>query len=205
MKVTPFKKYPNYIIKTDVYPYTEAREIVKSVEWWWDHESRSIKNENNYNSNYALDPNLRNSLEKSFMTRLHGGNFSFLYYKDELLLYAGLRVDEENNAWAHRAASNPVTGKHHVGMATAIMIPYQIKCAYEMGCNSFCMSFNEKRYKWYEWFKDKHYLRGKVNVQGGEELVSKFEFLGKHIIFETEQYLCKLDLKREDIHEFLPT
>lgn len=202
MLVIPFNKNPDYVIKTDFYPFLEAREILKSAEWWWEHEARSIKNDKDFTSNYSLDPELNNSLETSFENRLRYGNFSFLFYKDELLLYSGLRVDSENTAWVHRAASNPVLGKDHKGAGTAMLIPYLIKCAYELNCKAFCMSFNENKYKFYKWYKDGHFKNSKLDIPGGGDIINRFEFIGKQTIYGVDQYVCRLDLSRPDIHEF---
>lgn len=195
--------FPDYTIATDYYPYNETRKILEETHWWWEHDARS--KDADKASNYILNPTLTNSIETSLSMRMHRGCFNFIFYKDELFLYSGLRIDKNNNAWIHRAATHPELGKHHIGALTGIMMPHQARYAKSMGCVSYNASWNESNYKFYLYFKNKHYYRGKLRpIRGGEKIMDAFDFPEEKVfLYEQEQYIATLDLTRPDIEEVL--
>ena len=199
MEIVTLSKYPGYTIKTDYFPYDETREIIKGVDYWWTHETRSKHKA----SNYQLDPSLINSIETSLTMRLHSGNFSFVYYKEQVFLFGGLKINQHHEAWIHRAATHPVLGKQHIGANSAILMPHQAKVAYERGCKSYNISFNEHNLKFYTYYKEKHYYKRRNPITGGEKFMDAFEYLGKQHLYEQEQYVARLDLTRHDIESIL--
>jgi hypothetical protein len=195
-----------YYMKTDLYPYIEAKEIVKSLEHWWDHPKRNVKEANREKiSNYSLDTDLPNSLGYSFEHKLQNGSFSFLYNKDnEVMIYGGLLVDGKDS-YLHRLTANPELFQNNFGLAGATIIPHHIKQAYDMGLDTYNITFNDHRYFIYRWWRDKLWEKGSTYGFKYPEtgaLLSKFEFKGKQNVFYTEQYICTLDLKRPDIQDF---
>lgn len=188
---------PDYTIATDYYPYTRTREILRETSWWWEHETR-IKDPEKA-SNYLLDPNMVNSVEYSLQNRMLNGFFNFVYYKNELFLYSGFRIDQDNNAWLHRGATHPLIGKHHVGASSAILMPHQARMAKQKGCNSYNLSFNETNYKFYVYYRDKHYYKGKLNVKGGEKFMDMFDYYDNVFVMGQNQYIAKLDLSKHQV------
>lgn len=196
----------DYYIKTDYYPYTESKEIIKSLAHWWNHPMRSIKDvDREKSSNYDLDSTLPNSLGYSFEHKLQNGSFSFVYDSNhEIILYGGLLVDGKD-CYIHRLTSNPELFRNQVGMVGATIIPHQIKQAYDMGLDTYNITFDEHRYFVYRWWRDRLWEKdSKYGFKYPEsgEMISKFDFRGKQTLFYTEQYLLTLDLKRPDINDF---
>jgi len=195
----------DYYIKTDYYPYTESKEVIKQLDHWWEHPMRTVKEANREKiSNYSLDPSLSNSLGYSFQNKLQDGSFSFVYDKnDEVIIYAGLLVTGKDS-YCHRITTNPYLFQTQNGLASATIFPHQIKQAYDMGLDTFNITFDEHRYMLYRWWRDRLWEKGGYGFKYPDSgaLISNFEFRGKQTLFYTEQYVCTLDLKREDIHEF---
>jgi hypothetical protein len=192
-----------YKLAVDYYPYDETRKILKQTSFWWDHVTK-IKDPEKA-SNYALDESLINSIEYSLAHRMNNGFFNFLYYNDEVFSYGGLRIDSMNQAWLHRGASHPVLGKNHIGAAAAFLMPYQAKQAKLKGCTTYNLSFNQVNYKFYVYYRDKHYYRSKKDVHGGEKFMDSFEYRGKIFVMNQEQFVATLDLTKPGIDEILMT
>jgi len=191
---TPFQ---DYFLHTDIYPYTEAREILKSLQSWWEHPLR--KNSKSIKGNYTLDINLPNSLEKAFRYRMAEGCFNFIYYKNDVIAYAGLRI-HNNEAFMTRMTVNPFSHMEHFGIVTAVIVPNQIKLAYEKGCKTYNMTFEKHREKMYNWYKHKLYVHSnKVKIKQGMELVSSFQFLGIQQIYNIDQFVACFDLTQNDV------
>lgn len=191
----------DYTVATDYYPYHKTREILRETSWWWEHETR-IKDPEKA-SNYLLNPDMVNSVEYSLQHRMHDGFFNFVYYKDELFLYSGFRIDKDNNAWLHRGATSPIIGKYHVGASSAILMPHQAKVAKEKGCKSYNLSFNEANYKFYVYYRDKHYYKSKLNVKGGETFMDGFDYYDNVFVMGQNQYVATLDFSKPNIDEIL--
>lgn len=192
---------PEYIIKTDYFPYTESKEIISKLDWW-EHKNRK-NTERHKPSNYSLDTNLVNSLGTSFRDRLYNGCFSFLYFKDEIVAYCGLRIDQEDG-YIHRFASSPKEHLNHLGIVSRTIIPSHIIIAKSKGCNTYSITFNQERVKFIKWWKEGHYSKSKfIKIQGGGELISQFEFKGIQNIYGIDQHVITLDLTRPDLEEIL--
>jgi hypothetical protein len=71
---------PDYYIKVDTYPYTESRELVKTLDHWWNHKARQHRYSDS-RSNYSVDSDEPHTLNYSFKEKLKDGNFSFLLKK----------------------------------------------------------------------------------------------------------------------------
>lgn len=196
---------PGYYIKTDYYPYNEAKEVIKSLEHWWNHPTRNIKEANKEKiTNYSLDPSFTNGLGYSFEHKLKEGSFSFVYDEnDEVIVYAGLLVSGKDS-YCHRITTNPDLFKNQNGLASATIFPYHIKQAHDMGLDTFSITFDDHRYGLYRWWRDRGWEKGGYNFKYPDSgaLISNFEFRGKQTLFYTEQYVCTLDLKRPDIETF---
>lgn len=194
---------PDYCIKTDYFPFDESKEIIAKLDWW-EHENRT-NTVRHKPSNYSLDTSLINSLGTSFQERLNNGCFSFLYFKDEIVAYCGLRIDREDG-YIHRFASSPKNHLNHLGIVSRTIIPLHIVIAKYKGCKTYSITFNQERVKFIKWWKDGHYAKSKfVKVKGGGELVSKFEFKGIQKIYGIDQHVMTLDLSRPDLEEILPS
>lgn len=189
-----------YKLLTDLYPFTESRDLVSKMSHWWDSPSR--KKYISKKDNYSLDENIPNSLENSFKTKLKNGIFSFLFFNDECIAYGGLQV-QSNHSWMHRFLSSPYAGKSIYNSVSSFMIPYQISVALELNCTNYSLTFNEDNAKVYNWFSKKNILRAKTSLNTEKALlISKFDSMDKKIINHCEQIVYTLNLKRDDINEF---
>jgi hypothetical protein len=193
--------FQDFSLHTDIYPYIESRDKLKSLVDWWEHPLR--KNPKSIKSNYQLDSDLSNSLEKAFRYRMTDGCFNFLYYKNDVIAYAGLRI-HNNEAFMTRMTVNPVSHMEHFGIVTAIIVPYQIRFAYEKGCRSYNMTFEKHREKMYNWYKDKLFVNSSsVKIKQGMELVSNFEFIGIRQIYGIEQYVAQFDFLKNNVDDII--
>ena len=189
-------KYSDYIIKTDTHPYTESKKILSELDFWWDQSNR--KHDKNNSANYNLASDKINSITVSLSSRLRKGCFSFVYYKEQVILYSGLYI-KNNIAYVHRLASDPLSGVQHLGVFSGILMPYQIKYAYESRCVSYIMAFNQQRFKLYNYFKASTFNRNKlIKFNDGNIFLAKLDYKGLQILNTVPQYICSLDLTASD-------
>jgi hypothetical protein len=201
MKVITTKR-SGYVIKVDYYPYDETRQLMAKIAHWWEHPSRSLKESVKKKiSNYTIGTESRNMLGVSLEERMKEGHFSFICYDDEPVAFAGIRIDGDT-AFCHRLATAPGAWDNHRGIVLDVLIPFQIKTSYDLGCKFYKITFNEHRRGLYEMWRNKSRDRLKIKLTESHDLISKFEFLGKEYIYETDQYVCQLDLSRPDIEDF---
>jgi hypothetical protein len=201
--ITHYSSYPGYSIKTEEYPFTESKKILETLTNWWEHPSRNTKNIDKI-SNYHLDQVEENSLGSSMENRLRDGKFSFLYYGDEVIAYSGLLV-HDGKGYCHRLATSPFGGHKHRGTGARIIVPYLIKVAHEMGLSHFRLTFNSHRNRQYQMWKNRTWEQSSIdNMRNnpGNEIISRFNFIGEQFIFRQVQSICELDLSRPDITEF---
>lgn len=196
--------HKDFLIRVDSFPYNKSIKLLDEINHWWTHPSRDNLKYKDKISNYSLDDNIVNSLGFSFKTRLADGAFTFLYYKEELVAYLGMRY-KDGDCFAHRLAVHPTNYQSVSGSAPAFLVPYQILQAKNRGCRYYKMSFNEHNKKLYDWWRLKIYK--KIDKSSdffikGNEMISKFEFVGKEFIYGSDQYVCRLNLDRDDIEDF---
>lgn len=194
-------RYADYDIHTERYPYTNTQEILANTAWWWEQPTR--KRNTDKVSNYSLDTSSPNTVGHSLIYKLHNGEFNFLYYKNQLILYAGLRIDADKNAWLHRGASHPELGKLHIGAAMTILMPHQARMSLAMGCHSYNISFNEYNYKFFKYYRDKHYRKISLHVSGGELFMDAFQYKENVVVHNTNQFVGTLNLNLPNINEIL--
>jgi hypothetical protein len=206
MEIT-HSKNPNFefYIKTDYYPYTESKEIIKTLDYWWEHPTRNIKDiDIEKGTNYSLDSSQPNTLGYSFENKLQNGSFSFVYNnRDEIILYSGLLVVGKDS-YVHRLTSNPYLYQEYLGIGGGTIVPFQAKESYDMGLDTYNITFDEHRYVMYKWHRDRLWEKRSLGFKYPEcgKVMSNFEFKGKQTLFHTEQYVCTLDLKRPDVNDF---
>jgi hypothetical protein len=193
----------NYRILTELYPYEESRKILNlESSDWWQHELR-VKNQEHNSQNYSMNDDIISGLSTSLNRRLNEGCFNFLYHNTQLLAYAGMRV-HNGDSYIHRLATNPSIHMKHFGVISNVLIKTQANIAKDIGCSTYSLTFNQHRIGIYEWLKNKKFLNSKMlKIQGGGEFISNFEFVGIKKIYDIDQYVCTLDLKRSDINELL--
>jgi hypothetical protein len=202
MKKFPTILGPDFVVKTDYYPYTQSRQLIAKLDNWWEHDARK---DNIRKDNYSLDPALPSSVATSFDKKLKDGNFSFLFYKKEVFAYAGLQIIG-NEGLCHRYTNNPFNDYNLFGAGTTGLVPLQIKWSKEKGLAKYKVSFNEHNYKVYRSLQMGWYARGPSieNYELGMKLMSKFDFLGLQEVNYTRQWVISLDLNRLDIDDFMP-
>lgn len=192
---------PNYYILVDKFPYTDTREKIKTeFSAWLDYK----KQRNQDIGNYLLDTNDGNSLEVSLQHRLNDGNFSFLYYKNICLCFAGLQI-RDKNAWIHRLHTNPFEYINYLGTISQYLIPYHITTARAQGCLYYKLTYTGRNTRFYYFYKNKKFNKSKFYKSDrldGVENISRYEFVGEEIINQTPQLVARLDLNRPDIDEF---
>lgn len=195
----------DYTVREDVYPYTETREILDTIKDWWAHPARSLKANNKvYSNNYDLSTDARNKLGTSLNERLHSGNFAFVYYRDEPIMYAGLMI-VDGIAYCHRLAIHPEGFTNHPGIVSSVLVSYQIRAAKNLGCHKYRLGFNENRYGLYRFWRDRLYNKMNLSLKSnrGNEMISNFTFLDKMHLFTVDQWVAELDLRRADIEDFI--
>jgi hypothetical protein len=204
MKTLPTNQ-TGYTVKVDVHPYLETKNILSSIQDWWLHPSRSVKEKNRaYSSNYELAEDARNKLGISLNERLHGGNFAFVYYLDQPIMYAGLMIVEDT-AYCHRLAIHPEGFAQHPGIVSSVLVSYQIRAALELGCRKYRLGFNENRLGLYRFWRDRLYnkLNLSLKTNRGNEMISNFTFLDRIHLFTVDQWVAELDLTRPNIEDFI--
>jgi len=194
-------KFSGYAIETDYFPYTETKIRLKETNWWWNHKSRN-KNQLKA-SNYSLDSMQSNSIGFSLENKLQNGEFNFLYYKEDLILYSALRIDDLRQAWIHRGATHPILGKNHVGCAMTILMPHQARVAKSLGCLTYNISFNDYNYKFFKYYKERHYYKSLIDIRGGERFMDAFKWVENITVMYVNQHIGCLDLTRSDIDDIL--
>lgn len=202
MKKFPTILGPEFVVKTDYYPYTQSKKIISKLGHWWEHDARK---DDVRKDNYSLDPSLPNSVGNSFERKLVDGNFSFVYFKKELFAFAGFQV-VGNEAWFHRYTNSPFNDSSKTGAGSSALLPLHIKWAKEKNLDFYKMGFNQHNYAMYRIAEKglKPNLDIKEhNLAVGVELMSKFDFLGKQVVNYTEQWVMSLDLNRPDIDDFM--
>ena len=201
MKKFPTILGPDFVVKTDYYPYTQSKRLLAKLEPWWEHDARK---DNIRKDNYSLDTTLSNSVATSLDKKLIDGNFSFVYYGKEVFAYAGFQV-VDGEAWLHRYTNNPYNDPAIFGGGSTSLIPLQIKWTKEQGLKSYNVSFNEHNYKIYRSLKAKWYDKtiqlDKYDL--GMKLMSNFDFLGLQEVNYTKQWVISLDMNRLDINDFI--
>jgi hypothetical protein len=202
MKTFPTILGPDFVVKTDYYPYTESRKILAKLNRWWDHSARK---DDARKDNYSLDPGLYNGLSHSLDKKLKDGNFSFVYHKKRLFAFAGFLV-AGNEAWFHRYSNNPFNNYNRTGAGSTALLPLHIKWAKEKKLDFYKMSFNEHNRAMYRilerGWKPKLGLE-QSHLDMGVRLMSKFEFMGQSEVNGTMQWVLSLDLNRADIKDFM--
>jgi len=197
---------PDYTIKVETYPYTESRLLIKMNEYWWEHPQRKIKHAQT-KSNYSLESEETNSLHYSFKEKLKTGNFSFLYHNEDIVGYQGLLImDNGETALCHRMMSNPYHSfTKQLGLWTDIYMTWQIKCAYELGCKQYKIAWNSKNYSRYKSHAEGT-IKSRLKFNGrNSDILQKFNWLGKQMLFHVEQYVAVFDLSQDWIPEFINT
>lgn len=204
-----FKTYstylPDYTIKVETYPYTESKELVKSLDHWWDHGSRTVGKHKDSKSNYDIEGDGYNTLKYSFDVKLIDGNFSFFCNNNQIIAYQGLLImDNGDTCLAHRATTNPEEYHKHVGLWTSVYLPWHIKSAYDFGCKKYKVSWNSHNFRSYRLLRD-HIAVKKFKYHTHENLWQKFDFVGTEQLFNCEQYVAVLDLTTEWAKNFIGT
>ena len=190
-------------ILEDTYPFTESKELCLKLDDWWKAPSR-INNEGK--QNYTLDLSVPSSLENSFNKKLKDGIFSFLFFNNEVIAYAGLVV-KDNEGWMHRITKKPNIDSSLFGLTTTVFIPYHIRKCIDLKLSTYFLSFNNHNQKLYDFFRLKKYLRVQTKFPEefiyGSEVISAFEFAGLQKVNYVDQWVCKLDLTRTDIKDLI--
>jgi hypothetical protein len=196
---------PEFVVKTDYYPYTQSKKIISQLGHWWEHDSRK---DDVRKDNYSLDPSLPNSVGNSFERKLVDGNFSFIYHKKEIFSFVGFQVVGDS-AWCHRFTNNPNNYFSNTGASTSAFLPLHIKWAREKNLEFYKLSFNEHNYRIYQFLKKGWHIDGPrrgpslANFDWGMRLMHKFEFVGQQVVNYTDQWVLSLDLSRPDIDDFI--
>jgi len=205
-----FKTYSTYLteytIKVETYPYVESRNLIKENEYWWDHVQRKIKHKQ-IRENYSLESKAPNSLNYSFKEKLKTGNFSFLFHGENIVGYQGLLImDEGKTALCHRMLSNPYHSfTKNLGLWTDIYLTWQIKCAYEMGCEQYMVAWNLRNYSRYKSHAEST-LKPRFKHNGPNSgIFQKFNWIGKQMLFNVEQHVAVFDLRQEYVPSFIKT
>jgi len=204
MKILPTNQ-AEYTVRVDCYPYEETKQVLESIQTWWQHPSRAVKQSNkSYSENYDLSDDARNKLGISLKERLTNGNFAFVFYQEQPIMYAGLMILDDT-AYCHRLAIHPEGFTNHPGIVSSILVSYQIRAALELGCKKYRLGFNEHRFKLYKFWRDRVYdkLNLSLKLNRGNEMISRFTFLDKIHLFTVDQYVAELDLTRPDIESFI--
>jgi len=193
---------PNYYIKVDAYPYTESRELIKTLDHWWDHKARQNRYKNS-KENYSLNSDATNSLNYSFNEKLKDGNFSFLLKEKNIIGYQGLLImDDGNTGLCHRATTNPAEYGKDLGIWTSVFLPWQIKSAYELGCKQYKTAWNLHNFRHYESLRTNQ-ISTHFRFEENKSIWQKFNFIGKQELFYTEQFVAVLDLTQDWIPKFI--
>jgi hypothetical protein len=203
----PFETYstpiPNCVIKAEGYPYTESIKIVESIGDSWVTTPTFEKKHEKTKSNYDLGVTTPNSIKISFEEKLKTGAFCFLYYEDKLIAYTGLLITPDMKvAISHRMLSNPVEYPKHTGLWTDTVLLWQIKTAIEKDCQEFWISWDEHNFNQYKIFENGGKLR-RFNFRTNDFILRKFDFTGKTELYNTMQYIAKLDLTKSDVLELI--
>lgn len=206
---------PDYYLRVDHYPYTKSRELVASCEWWWDHPSRAKYSDKK--SNYGLDPIKPNSIEYSFQHRLSNGNFTFLYYKNQIVSYQGLLINTEGTiGFSHRFAADPINFK--LGLFPAVCMPWLVIQARKKECRYYQQGWEIYNKRQYDILRTGTHIRSPLyKFRKNQDIIfEKFHYLGLQPIYHTEQYIARFDLTEDwlpgfvadnpytEIEDFLP-
>lgn len=158
----------DFVIEEDTYPFIESKEIVKSLDHWFKHPSRS-KDSNL--SNYSLDDSIPGSLGHSFETKLnHGGVFHFLRYKGEVVGFSGMYLEDATNIarGSHRMLTSPYMDNSIVGAITTYIITHQIEVAKFWGAKEYAINVNKKNLRIFEFAR-----RGRGTTPSRQEAYNK--------------------------------
>lgn len=192
---------PEFYLLVDHFPYTESINKLRTefISWFNFKKQRNIDIKN-----YYLDSDEHNTLLFSFKHRLNSGNFSFLYYNQDCLCFAGLQI-RGSSAWIHRLFTNPFLYIRHLGTISQYLLPFQITIAKQHQCHYYKLTYTDENKKFYEFYRNKKYYKSKFyknDKLSGVENISKFEFVGEQEINQTKQLVAQLDLRRPDIEDF---
>jgi hypothetical protein len=193
---------PDYYIKVDTYPYTESKELVKTLDHWWDHKARQHRYSES-RSNYSVEGDEPHTLNYSFKEKLKDGNFSFLLKKTEVVGYQGLLLmDNGETGLCHRATADPENYRKDLGVWTSVFLPWQIKSAYELGCKQYKTAWNIHNYRQYRSLRDSE-MTTRFKFAENKNIWQRFNFIGKQELFYTDQYVAVLDLTQDWIPDFI--
>lgn len=190
-----------FYLHVDRYPYTDTIHKLKTEfgDWFAERKNRNIDI-----SNYDLNSDAGNSLKTSLEWRLRDGNFSFLYMGDQCLCFAGLQI-REDSAWIHRLYTNPLIYVKHLGTISQYLVPFQIRCAIDFGCDWYKLTYTGRNTRFYYFYRDRKWQKSghyKPHTISGVERLSEFEFVGEQTVNQTTQLVAQLNLRRPDISRF---